>query len=91
MSDISEIVTPPACVGLLFGAEYSAWGGSGILEMRNQTLRVFYAIFGLSNVHRAFDVADFEIQIATQLGSGMTMSTNSTGLLFDRRMTLRTV
>jgi hypothetical protein len=53
--------------------------------------RVFYAIFGLSNVHRAFDVADFEIQIATQLGSGMTMSTNSTGLLFDRAMTLRTV
>ncbi|OPX05563.1 serine/threonine-protein kinase PknH/PknJ [Mycobacterium sp. AT1] len=39
MSDNSEIVTPPACVGLLFGAEYSAWGGSGFLEMRNQTLR----------------------------------------------------
>jgi len=39
MSDNTEIVTPPACASLLFGAEYSAWGGSGFDEMRNQTLR----------------------------------------------------
>jgi serine/threonine protein kinase len=39
MSDNTEIVTPPACASLLFGAEYSAWGGSGFEQMRNQTLR----------------------------------------------------
>jgi serine/threonine-protein kinase len=39
MSDNTEIVTPPACASLLFGAEYSAWGGSGFEEMRNQTMR----------------------------------------------------
>ena len=39
MSDNTEIVTPPACASLLFGAEYSAWGGSGFDEMRNQTMR----------------------------------------------------
>lgn len=39
MSDNSALVTPQACVGLIFGAEHRVYAGTGFEEMRDQTFR----------------------------------------------------
>jgi serine/threonine-protein kinase len=39
MSDNSALVTPPACVGVVFGAEHRVYAESGFEEMRDQTFR----------------------------------------------------
>ena len=37
MSDNSSSVTPPSCVGVVFGAEHEVYADSGFEEMRDQT------------------------------------------------------
>jgi hypothetical protein len=39
MSDNSGLVTPPACVGVIFGAEHRVYADTGFQEMRDQTFR----------------------------------------------------
>ncbi len=38
MSDDSDQVRPPRCVGVIFGAEHSVYNGTGFEEIRDQTL-----------------------------------------------------
>ncbi len=38
MSDNSNQVSPPSCVGIIFGAEHSVYSGTGFEELRDQTL-----------------------------------------------------
>lgn len=42
MSDHSRLVTPEACVGVIFGAEHRVWADSGFDEMRDQTFRPYF-------------------------------------------------
>ena len=39
MSDHSALVTPQACVGVIFGAEHHVFAETGFEQMRNQTFR----------------------------------------------------